>query len=292
MDTIEVLGDVIRRAGYQLSFTIFEVGALPLGEEPFYRILPLFPGSRIVAFEPDPDVCAKQNAQSREGITYHPVALGRTEEQRKFYVTEHPMCSSLYPPNEALLAHYNNMDVARLKDVTTISTVSLDGFVSSNAIDVVDFIKIDIQGAELEVFQGGVKTLANVLAIVSEAELIEHYVGQPLFGDLCGFLNSQGLQFQKFLGFGGRTLKPVVVDDDPNAVGQQMWTDVLFIRKLFERERLADEQYLKVAVLAMLYGCIDVALFCCREVDMARSSRIGEEFLGELRGGGAGVRKP
>jgi hypothetical protein len=95
------------------------------------------------------------------------------------------------------------------------------------------------------VFQGGVATLANVLAIVTEAELIEHYVDQPLFGEVCAFLSSQGLQFQKFLVFGGRTLKPIVIDDNPFAVSQQIWSDVLFIRKLFSGKELSDEQYLK-----------------------------------------------
>jgi hypothetical protein len=211
------------------------------------------------------------------------VALGRAEEQRDFFVTEHPMCSSLYPPNEELLSRYNNMEVARLKEIISVATVSLDRFVTDHGIECVEFIKIDIQGAELEVFQGGSAALANVLAIVTEAELIEHYVDQPLFGDVCAFLSSQGLQFQKFLGFGGRTLKPIVVDDNPSAVSQQMWSDVLFIRDLFAVRKLSDEQYLKTAVLAMLYQCVDVALYCCREVDMARGSGIGQEFLRRLQ---------
>jgi FkbM family methyltransferase len=283
MDATEVLAGILRKAGYELRFTIFEVGARPMGEEPFYRLLPLFPGSRIVAFEPDESLCETQNKSSPPGVTFYPVALGRAEEQRDFYVTEHPMCSSLYPPNEVLLSRYNNMEVAQLKEVSSVATISLDGFVSTHAIGAVDFIKIDIQGAELEVFQGGLSTLTNVLAIVSEAELIEHYIGQPLFGDICAFLSKQGLQFQKFLSFGGRTLRPIVVDDNPNTVSQQIWSDVLFIRNLFVSADLGDEKYLKIAVLAMLYGCIDVALFCCREVDLARGSNIGQEYLQRLR---------
>ena len=129
--------------------------------------------------------------------------------------------------------------------------------------------------------------MQNVLAIVSEAEFIEHYIDQPLFGDVCAFLSTQGLQFQKFLGFGGRTLKPIVIDDKPNAMSQQMWADALFIRNLFAAAKLEHQQYLKVAVLAMLYGCVDVALFCCREVDLASGSRIGQEFLRRLKTGAA-----
>lgn len=287
MDEIEVLAGIFQEAGYNLRFTIFEVGALPMEEEPFYRLLTLFPGSSIVAFEPDERLCDSQNANGQAGVTFYPIALGRTEERRDFYNTEHPMCSSLYPPNEELLSRYNNMEVARLKEVTTVETVSLDGFVSSQGIDTVDFIKIDIQGAELEVFQGGVTTLENVLAIVSEAEFIEHYIDQPLFGDVCAFLSTQGLPFQKILGIGGRALKPILLNNDPNAVSQQMWADVLFIRDLFASTKLGRKQYLKVAVLAMLYGCLDVALFCCRKVDLASGSRIAEEFLGRLKVGTA-----
>jgi FkbM family methyltransferase len=283
MNVIELLAELLREVGYALRFTMFEVGALPMGEEPFYRLLALFPGSRIIAFEPDESLCESLNKGARAGVTFYPIALGRTEEQRDFYLTEHPMCSSLYPPNEDLLSRYNNMEVARLKTIESIETVSLDAFVSTHAIEAVDFIKIDIQGAELEVFQGGMETLKNVLAIVSEAEFIEHYIDQPLFGDLCAFLSRQNIQFQKFLGFGGRTLKPIIVDDNPFAVSQQMWSDVLFIRNLFLSAEISNEQYLKTAVLAMLYNCVDVALFCCRKVDLAEGTTIGQRFLQRLR---------
>ena len=39
----------------------------------------------------------------------------------------------------------------------------------------IDFIKIDVQGGELDVFKGGSKTLKNVLKIVCEVEFIQHY---------------------------------------------------------------------------------------------------------------------
>lgn len=65
------------------------------------------------------------------------------------------MCSSLYKPNEKLVSLYNNMEVAMLKSIESIETDSLDYFTKENSIESVDFIKIDIQGAELDVFQGG-----------------------------------------------------------------------------------------------------------------------------------------
>ena len=211
-----------------------------------------------------------------------PFALARGEERRQFYETQHPMCSSLYQPNKALLDRYNNLEVVRTRRIGEVETVSLDHFVAREGIESVDFIKIDIQGAELEVFQGGVTCLANVLSVVTEVEFLQLYVDQPLFGDVCSFLAEQDLQFQKFLGVAGRTLAPIVLNNNLNHCSQQMWSDVLFIRQLFGSPALSVEQYLKIAVLALVYDCIDVALHCFQQVDLQAGLGIGESFLERL----------
>ena len=64
MESISLLADILRAAGYELSFTFLEVGARPTTGEPFYELLSVFPGSRIVAVEADEEVCAAQNAKN------------------------------------------------------------------------------------------------------------------------------------------------------------------------------------------------------------------------------------
>jgi FkbM family methyltransferase len=284
MTVLNTVASVLRDAQWELEFTILDIGAREIHEnqEPFYRLLSLFPGSRVIAFEPDEALCKTQNAAARPGVTYYPQALGRTEESRKFYETEDPMCSSLYRPNSELLDRYNNMDVARVKKVTDVSTVSLDAFCATHGIEQVDFIKIDVQGAEFDIFQGGVTTLQNVLGIVSEAEFVKNYVDQPLFGDVCSFLDGQELQFQKILGVGGRTLKPTIFNNDPNACSQMLWADVLFFRNLFTEKTIWNEQRLKLAVLAALYDCVDLTYYCCGEVDRREDESIAEELRKRL----------
>ncbi len=82
-----MLGEIVREAAGPLSFTILEIGALPLDgeEEPFSQLLNIFPGSRIIAFEVDATLCEELNRKAKPGITYYPMALGRTEEKRTFY---------------------------------------------------------------------------------------------------------------------------------------------------------------------------------------------------------------
>jgi len=186
--TFDKLAQLVRSLEPDLVFTLLEVGARPISDEqePFYNLLQLFPGSRILAFEVDEALCRELNETCPVGVHYFPVALGSDNEKRLLYETIHPMCSSLYQPDELIIRSYNNLDVSKLKSVRSIVTCTLDTFMEQHGISDADFIKIDVQGAELDVFKGGAKTLQQVVCIVSEVEFIPMYVDQPLFGDVCG----------------------------------------------------------------------------------------------------------
>ena len=130
MDRITKLAELIRKLDESLTFTMLEIGGVPLSNnpEPFHRLVDLFPGSEVYAFEVDKDQCDKLNQSSKLGIKFFANALGRAEETRPFYETQHPMCSSLYEPNEKLLKLFTNFEVVHLKSVSQIETVSLDFF--------------------------------------------------------------------------------------------------------------------------------------------------------------------
>ena len=264
-----------------LKFTIVEIGALQIDgfQEPFYRLLDLFPGSQIIGFEVDEDVCAEMNSRAMEGVRYYPNALGERNECRDFYVTNNPMCSSLYEPNEPLISLYNNFEVAYLKSKTVIETVSIDHFAQVNGVAEVDFIKIDVQGAELDVFRGGLQVLKNVLALVCEVEFVPHYLKQPLFGDVCRFLYQEKLMFHKFLGLGGRALRPIVIDDDPNLPSQHIWSDAMYIRHVQVVQYLSPEQLLKLSVLAAVYESQDLSYYCLANYDIKNGTTLAADFL-------------
>lgn len=270
---------LIRRISRNLAFTIFEVGALPSDQpEPFHQILDFFPNSKIFAFEISEVLCNKLNRNTTKNVTFYPAALGLTQEKRTFYETNHPACGSLYKPNEELISQYNCMEVAYLKSSCSIETVSLDFFCDKNDIQDIDFIKIDIQGAELEVFKGGIRSLANVFAIVSEVEFIPHYIDQPLFGDVCSFLSDNNLMFHKFLSMNGRSLKPIIVDNDPCFPTQYMWSDALFIRNVLKLSELSTDKLLKLGLIAFIYGSYDVTFQCIKLYD----EKLNTAYLDEL----------
>ena len=196
--------EFIKKIDSSLKFEIFEIGAHPYDkeiDEPFYKLLDFFPKSKINCFDVDEEDCLKFNLTSRDGIEFFPYALGKAKEVRKFYKTNHPMCSSLYEPDDKLLKLYHNLEYAHLKETFEIKTITLDEFVEKRQIQYIDFIKIDIQGAELDVFKGAQKCLENILSIVSEVEFEKIYKKQPLFGDVCSFLNEKNIMFHKFFRY-------------------------------------------------------------------------------------------
>tara|TARA_B100001057_G_scaffold499838_1_gene612081 strand:+ start:2722 stop:3576 length:855 start_codon:yes stop_codon:yes gene_type:complete len=272
--------DLIKENEEDLIFTIAEIGAHPYGnfKETFHSLLDYFPNSKIYAFEVNKEECDKLNKICKKGMKFFPYALGEKKERRKFYNTYHPVCSSLYEPNEEFIKLYNKMNVAYLKNVTEVDTISLDDFKKIEQIKSIDFIKIDIQGAELDVFKGASNTLKDVLMIVSEVEFVEHYKNQPLFGNVSEFLNKKNFMFHKFLGLSGRALKPVVLKNDETFPSQHMWSDAMFILNFKNIYNTSDSNLLKMAVLSFLYNSPDLTFFYLKEYDKRRKTFICESY--------------
>ena len=103
-DASKKLFNIIRKNKIDCKFTIIEIGALELSKkEPFYELLEHFPKSKIIGFEIEEKVCDEMNLKAPKGVEYYPHALGEKNERKKLYNTEHPMCTSLYKPNEKLI---------------------------------------------------------------------------------------------------------------------------------------------------------------------------------------------
>ena len=280
-DPFEKLVEIIRETKVNCIFNLLEIGAAKTGKtkEPFYKILDYFPHSKIIGFEIDKRVCDKMNSEASEGIKYYPYALGKANEKKKLYNTQAPMCTSLYKPNEKLISLYNNLHFAYLKNETEIETITLDNFISKNSIDNLDFIKIDTQGSELDIFNGGKNSLKNVVKIICEVEFVPIYEDQPLFGDVNKFLNENGFMFNKFLGLSGRALKPLILNKDLNKASQHMWSDAVFIKNIEVIQNLSDDKLLKLSILSAAYFSMDLTFFCLSIYDRRYSSNLAKNWI-------------
>ena len=243
-DPFVKLVEIIKKTKIDCKFTLVDIGARPeRNSQPrFHKIIEHFPSSEIIGFEIEKEVCDQMNSKAIKGIKYFPFALGKKNEKRKLYITESPLCTSLYKPDEKLLNLYHELQYMNLKKETEIETITLDSFVDEYSINTIDFIKIDVQGAELDIFKGSTKLLNNVLKIVCEVEFLPLYHDQPLFGDITQFLGQYNFMFNKFLGLSGRTLKPLIANKDKSVASQHMWTDAIFIQHINKIQNLTDER--------------------------------------------------
>ncbi|MDB5811301.1 MAG: hypothetical protein JWN94_3423 [Betaproteobacteria bacterium] len=280
-----VLAPLLKANGFDLAFNILNIGARPIGDadaEPFWQLLDVFPASRIAAVEIDPQLCAELNASAPERVRYYPAAIGRTEERRTVYETANPMCTSLYCPDERYADLYHGLDVMRLKRTSEVTTIGMDSFIAQNGLGGIDFLKIDIQGAELDVFKGGAVALKDTLCIVTEVEFVPLYKDQPLFGDVAACLHASGIMFHKFLGMAGRVMKPLTMHESKNYPARYLWSDAFFARDLLALEKLANDQLLKLATLLDIYESRDAALHVLRRYDLSAGDDLSEIYLAHL----------
>lgn len=239
----------------------------------------------VVGFEPVSDECNRLNkTYENTGMRFLPYFIGDGTRQ-KFYLTNNSMTASLYEPNSELLNRFQNLgelvvpiaeemvDTRRLDDIPELDFP-------------IDYIKIDIQGAELQAFQGASnRILKDVLVIQSEAEWLPLYKNQPLFAELEMFLRSQGFMVHKFMGFGSRCYKPVIMGNNINAGVQSLWSDVIFVRDMMQWHLLTEPQLLKMAVLMHeIYLSYDLTAAILQEFDRRRQTSFAQLYLELITG--------
>ena len=157
-----------------------DVGAAALSEDRYHQLITLG-YANVTGFEPNPAEYAK--LQSRKGpYRYLPVFLGNGAPGR-FHFARFPGCSSLLQPNPAVIDMFMTIGCAQPDDnfhvvrTEMVDTVRLDDLDSSITID---YLKIDVQGYELEIMRNGRNKLSNAVVIESEVEFVPLYQNQPL----------------------------------------------------------------------------------------------------------------
>ena len=136
----------------------------------------MYPSARIIGFEPDPDTFRRlqHNTAQLDNVEVHPIALAGSNGKVTLYSAQQSWVSSLRPEEPGQTA-------------VTVDARTVDTLLDELSLTRVDLIKIDIEGAELEVLAASHR-LDSVGAIVGEL----HDRGDPamreaFFATLSGF---------------------------------------------------------------------------------------------------------
>lgn len=231
------------------------------------------PNLTIYGFEADADECKRMNQNLKERNIRHqekhiPIALSNIQGKSQLYVTKEKMCSSLYEPNHSYVSRFRNFlpEFLTLDYVSEIETTTLDSFCASELIDTIDFLQVDVQGAELNIFQGAQQIIKNsTLAIQTEVEFAPIYKNQPLFADVDNHLRQQGFFLQGFKGLHCISKKSFPVEIKAGIPqylsGQLLWSDAFYFQDLLSQSSsVSPEKLLKQACIADILYFPDYAL--------------------------------
>jgi FkbM family methyltransferase len=257
---------------------IVDVGANPLtGSKGPYQMLVDNSLASLVGFEPDLECFDKLQAIKGPRETYYPVAVGDGKRHQLRICAMSGMNSLLLPNFDLLnLVHFHG-GWAQVRSVVDVDTKRLDDIAE---IEAMDYLKIDIQGGEMLVFESAAEKLKDCLVVHTEAMFVPMYEGQPLFSEQELFLRQFGLQVHKFFEVQGHVLKPFAVRGDSHGpLSQLFWADVIFIKDITRLDRLRPQQLLKLAIILHdVYGSVDVAHLVLKAYDRASHTLLAPKY--------------
>jgi Methyltransferase FkbM domain len=139
-----------------------------------------------------------------------------------------------------------------------------------------DFLKIDVQGAELAVFRGGKAKLAETVAIQTEVSFMTLYKDQPTLGDIDSELRSRGFLPHCFAAIKLWPIAPCV--DPRRPLNQLLEADMVYVRDFTQAESMSDEQLKHLALIShYCYRSFDLALRCAMLLEQRHAVETGTQ---------------
>lgn len=190
----EMTKELVRECVGRPDPTILEIGCND-GEHTLW-FLEIFENPTVHCFEPDPRAAArfKNRIGQRSNVSLYEIALSDRNGEVAFYQSGGlpseqltnalpegwDLSGSIRKPKHHLTMH----PWATFERSITVRTATLDDWCAGRGIEKIDFIWMDVQGAEIDVIRGGKSTLAKTRFVYSEYSNFELYQGQATLRQL------------------------------------------------------------------------------------------------------------
>ena len=176
--------------------TVLDIGACG-GELAERALLKAFPGAQIHCFEPHPGNFARLEKVARRHprIQAHPIALGdRNAAIDIRFNPGSPSSSSILRQTERNVELFPFLEEVQ---PVAIEQRRLDDWAGEGGriLDGPLVVKMDVQGFEARVIEGGMETFARADGVVLEVSQARLYDGQPSFAELHATLYGLGFRF-------------------------------------------------------------------------------------------------
>lgn len=170
----------------------------------------IFPEAEFVLIEPLQEYKSfLDDIAKQQSMTYIEAAAAREDGTQTINVHRDLVGTSFY--SEAEGPHVDGVQ-------RVISTKRLDSISADTQVAAPLLLKIDVQGAELDVLAGGPQTLASAAVVILETSFFDFFRGAATFADTVAYMKERGFVPYDLFGLKYRPLD--------NALAQ---ADVIFV---------------------------------------------------------------
>jgi len=174
----------------------------------------LFPNALVHAFEPFPAFLNALNkkADLNQNIKVHPLALGKNNCTTPFNVNQSEGTNSLLKPNENATEIYGSL--LKTKSIIDVQVIKLDDWFKSSESQMIDILKLDLQGGELDALKGAKNLFEKGLikTVLCEFMFKKTYQDQAGWIELVSYIENSG--FQLFNLYQAQHYKGQIIQSD------------------------------------------------------------------------------
>jgi len=239
-------------------------------------LLPLAWVVDAYGFEPDAEECERLDRAAVEqpgpwrSLRFVPTALSGSGGNRTLYLTRRRGTSSMLKVNPGAGEKFSRGDYYVVEGQVEVPTMPLDEAAAAYRFTDAVYMKIDIEGMELEVFRAAPKLMSGLLALRVEIGFLLCREGQPGFHDIEAYLREYGFAPMGFAEQhhwrrSTRLKHPKLSRGPiPYSRGQLAHGDMVYFR---DPDSMPDDspeaitRLLQMAFLAMTYEYVDHAAY-------------------------------
>ncbi len=242
---------------------VVDVGANPIDGDPPYKTMLSHGLCAVTGFEPQAQALAELKQRKGSNESYLPYAIGHGGPA-ELNVCRYSGWTSLLKPRVAALEVFPQFQSnATVESVVQLQTKRLDDV---EELDPFDMLKIDVQGAELDVFESGRERLKQAVVIQTEISFIALYEQQPTFGIIDQVLRSMGFVPHCFAQIKHWPIAPLTASHITSAgpqLNQLLEADMVYVKDFVQPVTMDNEQLKHLCLLMHhCYRSFDLSARC------------------------------
>lgn len=183
----EVLDD-ISRLGFSPQ-TVIDVGVA----SGTFELYDAFPNARHLLIEPLEEFRPALEEITRQFNAEYVIAAA-SDKSGRIVINVHPTLEGSSILKEVEGSHVDGVE-------RVVPAVTIDDLCNERNLREPYLVKVDVQGAELKVLNGGKKTLKETDLVILEVHFFQFFVNGPQFHDVVGYMKDRG--FVVYDCFGG-----------------------------------------------------------------------------------------